>query len=153
MTYILNQDEKNNEELSKKNNQACDLGENRLCFSPSCLLVFTRVVWKTFHSFLSSSTWPHANTSSSCIIGGEGLSLAALGHSPPQEERSVWIINGYRLFLVKENSFSCKNCYFRAQGSTCILSGCFHPLARGQLSNGMWAVWLLIKIYGGDQDA
>lgn len=46
----------------------------------------------------------------------------------------------------------CKNCCFHTHGCTWILSSCFHPLERGQLSNGMWAVLLLIKIYSWDQN-
>lgn len=107
-------------------------------------------------SFSPSSPWPYANTSSSCIMWREDLLWVALDHLctvvlPPQGER-LSQLNSHRLFLVKQNHFSCKNCCVRVHNDTWILSGCSDPLDRGQLSNGMRTVLLLIKIYSWDQD-
>lgn len=108
-------------------------------------------------SFSPSSPFPNASTSSSCIMWREDPLWAPWGHLctvvlRPQGER-LSQFNSHRLFLVKQNHFSCKNCYCRVHNDTWILSGCSYPLERGQFSNGMRTVLLLIKIYSGDQDA
>ena len=84
----------------------------------------------------------------SSLAASTRLNTAVL---PPQEARSIQIINRHRLFLAELNNFSSKNCCFHAYGCTGILSGCIHRLERDQLSHGPWAALLLIKTCSWDR--